>query len=81
MSDPHITTGPQASPTHVTTDAHHGGHGHHAPGGHAALFTDAQLHSFHEDDKHAGGAVIVLMSAIFSIGLALYTVVAYVVAQ
>ncbi len=53
----------------------------HAPATHASPFTDAQLHSFHEDDKHAGGAVIVLMTAIFSIGLVLYTVVAIIVAM
>lgn len=56
-------------------------HSHPASAGLALPFTDAQLHSFHEDDKHAGGAVIVLMAAIFSIGLVLYSVIAVIVAQ
>ena len=56
-------------------------HSHTAPAGAAVPFTGEQLHAFHEDDKHAGGAVIVLMTAIFSIGLVLYSVIAFVVAQ
>ena len=53
----------------------------HSPTSHPSPFTDAQLHSFHEDDKHAGGAVIVLMTAIFSIGLVLYSVIAIIVSR
>lgn len=37
-----------------------------------ACFTDAEWHQFQSDDRHAGGAVLVLMTAIFSIGLVLY---------
>jgi hypothetical protein len=55
-------------------------HSHSAPAA-AVPFTDSQLHAFHEDDKHAGGAVIVLMTAIFSIGLVLYSVIAVIVSQ
>ncbi len=69
MSDPHIQTQP-----------HGHGHSHDAP--HAASpFTAAQWKEFQKSDIGAGGAVIVLMTAIFSIGLALYTVVAIVVAR
>lgn len=54
----------------------------HAHAGHHGLpFTDAQMQELHKSDIGAGGAVIVLMTAIFSIGLALYTVIAIVVAQ
>ena len=47
----------------------------------ALTFTDAQWQEFHESDKSAGAAVIVLMSAIFSIGLVLYTAIAIIVAE
>ncbi len=47
----------------------HAGHGAVAP------FSEAQLRQFHEEDKHAGGAVVVLMAAIFTIGLLLYSIV------
>jgi hypothetical protein len=54
--------------------SHTDGHGHAASP--AAPFSEAEMEEFHKDDRHAGGAVIVLMAAIFSIGLILYTVVA-----
>ena len=54
-------------------------HAHGSPA--ASPFTDAQWHEFHESDKGAGAAVIILMSAIFSIGLVLYTIVAVIVAS
>jgi hypothetical protein len=44
-------------------------------------FTDAEWHDFHTSDKGAGAAVIVLMTAIFSIGLILYTTIAIIVAN
>jgi hypothetical protein len=56
-------------------------HSHPASAAAAVPFTEGQLHAFHEDDKHAGGAVIVLMAAIFTIGLVLYSVIAIVVSQ
>ena len=51
----------------------HAGHGEHGLAG--APFSDSQLQQFREDDKHAGGAVVVLMTAIFTIGLILYSIV------
>jgi hypothetical protein len=71
MSDPHAPT---------STDIHAGTpHGHgSAP---ALPFSEADWHEFHQSDKGAGGAVIVLMGGIFSIGLVLYTIVAIIVAQ
>ncbi len=44
-------------------------------------FSEAEWHEFHESDKAAGAAVIKLMSAIFTIGLVLYTVVVIIVAR
>jgi len=61
---------------HVTPPAGHG-HGHHAA---AALpFTEADWAEFRKSDKGAGGAVVVLMGAIFTIGLLLYSTIAYLV--
>jgi hypothetical protein len=57
----HVTTGPAA-------------HEHHRS---ALPFTDADWKEFEKSDKGAGGAVVVLMGAIFSIGLVLYSVIAY----
>ncbi len=64
MSDPHAE--------HITS---------HPPAGHAAAlpFSDEQWREFHKSDIGAGGAIVVLMTAIFSIGLVLYTVIAIVV--
>lgn len=70
MSDHAVTPAP-ADP--------HAPHGHHH--GPALPFTDAQMQELHKSDIGAGGAVIVLMTAIFTIGLALYTVIAIVVAR
>lgn len=72
MSDPHG----------VTPSLPDGGHGVQNHGASVALpFTEADREEFHKSDIQAGGAVIVLMTAIFSIGLILYTVVAIVVAR
>lgn len=49
------------------------GHGEHGTG--SLPFTQTQLEQFHDDDKHGGGAVVVLMTAIFTIGLILYSIV------
>ena len=66
MSDPH---GNQ-------TGHHDATHSHAAP---AAPFSEAEMEEYHKEDRHAGGAVIVLMAAIFSIGLILYVTVAWAV--
>jgi hypothetical protein len=61
---------------HITSHPHaeHGAHGA------AALpFTEADWREFHKSDIGAGAAIIVLMTAIFSIGLVLYTIIAIVV--
>ena len=39
-------------------------------------FAADEISRFQKDDKHAGGAVVCLMAAIFTIGLILYTVIA-----
>jgi hypothetical protein len=60
---------------HVTPQAH-------GPHGTAALpFSDEQWQEFHKSDVGAGGAIVVLMTAIFSIGLIMYTVIAIVVGR
>lgn len=55
-------------------------HGHHATGPVSLPFSESDLKEFHQSDIGAGGAIIVLMTAIFSIGLVLYTIIAIVVA-
>jgi hypothetical protein len=78
MSDPHGVTPSQPHGGHgVQTDELHGHHGAAV----ALPFTEADREEFQKSDIQAGGAVIVLMTAIFSIGLILYTVVAIVVAR
>jgi len=52
--------------------------GHHGP---ATLpFHEADWNEFKENDKHAAAVIVLLMTCIFLCGLALYTVVAVVVA-
>ena len=46
----------------------------------ASVFTDADWESFRAEDFAAGKAVVVLMLGIFSMGVALYSAVAYFVA-
>lgn len=53
----------------------HTDHGH-ATGPTASPFTPEELEQLHSDDRHAGGAVLVLMAGIFAIGLVLYLGVA-----
>lgn len=72
-----IKTGENYEPGHVQAATHYHGHTPHqtqAP----FPFTPAEKAEFEKDDIFAGGAVVVLMSAIFCIGLILYTVIAYV---
>ena len=60
----------------ITGHDHSHGHGH----GHAPFpFSDEERKEFEKDDIFAGGAVVVLMSAIFGIGLVLYTIIAWIV--
>jgi hypothetical protein len=76
MSDPHAhgSTDIQAHATGVTSALP-------THGGRVLPFSDADWKEFHQSDKGAGGAIIVLMASIFSIGLVLYTIIAIVVAQ
>jgi hypothetical protein len=70
---------------HVQQNPHHDAHATHGAGHdpHKAVaeFTPDEWQEFHKSDIGAGGAIIVLMTAIFSIGLALYSVIAIVVAS
>jgi hypothetical protein len=56
------------------------GHGAHPSSGHGAAlpFSEAEIREFRQSDVAGGGAVVVLMAAIFSVGLVLYGVIAYV---
>lgn len=49
---------------------------HHATVDPATLFTDEQWQEFRNEDFKAGSAVVMLMLAIFCIGVVLYTIVA-----
>jgi hypothetical protein len=74
MGEEHVTTQPEGG---------HGGHGEHGGhGGHAhgSPFTAEELAELQKSDVGAGAAVIVLMAGIFSIGLVLYSVIAFIVA-
>jgi hypothetical protein len=53
----------------MTTD-----HGHHAST--AAPFTEAELNTFHADDRKQAGIIIVLITSIFLIGVMIYSIVA-----
>ena len=66
MSETHGDQHVTADPAHA---AHHG----------EAAFSDRQLSEFHKADAYMGGAVVVLMTAIFIIGLLLYTTILIVV--
>jgi hypothetical protein len=56
--------------------------GHDVHGQAATLpFTDAEWQQFQKDDIHGGGAIVVLMASIFSIGLLLYATVALIVSS
>jgi hypothetical protein len=49
---------------------------HEASHGAAANpFTDTEIAHFQKEDRYAGGAVVALMTCIFSIGIVLYTIV------
>jgi hypothetical protein len=72
MSDPH--------PGHHGIQGGHGVHGvrHGAPAG-ALPFTAEAWLGFQKADRHSGGVVVGLMTAIFTIGLVLYATIAYIV--
>lgn len=74
MSDEHIQAG-SLPHGHIQTAAHEAHHGH------APTFSDAEMAEFQKSDIGAGGAVVVLMAAIFSAGLVLYTAIAILVAM
>jgi hypothetical protein len=67
---------------------HHGGehdHGHahegatHHPNGRPIYFSEQEWADFQRSDRAAGGLVVALMTAIFTIGLVLYTTIAIIV--
>lgn len=78
MSEEQITTNPH--PGHIQ-EGHGTGHGT-GHGGEAAQppFTQAEMDEFQKSDIAAGAVVILLMTGIFSVGLVLYTIVAFIVA-
>ena len=47
----------------------------------APPFTAEEIAEFRSIDTHAGGAVVCLMAIIFTIGLIMYLVIAYLAAQ
>ncbi len=44
----------------------------------ATPFSEAQLQEFHRNDRDAAAVLVLLMAGIFLVGVALYTVVAFV---
>jgi hypothetical protein len=69
MPNQHATPG--ESPHHADAPAHPAS---------AGAFSDADWDAFRAEDFAAGKAVVVLMLGIFSMGVALYSAVAYFVA-
>jgi hypothetical protein len=61
--------------------AHEDHHGHGYDPNDRPYFPAAEWEQFQKDDIRAGGAVIVLMASIFTIGLFLYTVIAIITSQ
>jgi hypothetical protein len=49
-------------------------HAHAAP----LPFSPAEMAQLHSDDRYAAGAVVVLMTVIFTIGLIMYATIAYI---
>jgi hypothetical protein len=74
-ADPHAI---QPSPAHGHAIQAHGDH-HHGSSA-PPLFSDVEWGQFRKSDVVAGGAIVGLMTAIFSIGLVLYSVIAVIVA-
>jgi hypothetical protein len=67
MSDTNIQHGATAHAAHPAPTVH-------------APFSEAEWQEFHKSDIGAGGAIVVLMAAIFGVGLVMYAVIAIVVA-
>jgi hypothetical protein len=59
-------------------DAHGHGHHKHTDTGERPYFPAAEWEEFQKEDIKAGKAIIMLMTAIFSIGLMLYAFIAYI---
>ena len=66
--------------THAHATAHGHGHDEHDKEGPRPYFPAAEWEQFQKDDINAGGAIIIEMAAIFSIGLLLYAAIAFIVA-
>jgi hypothetical protein len=50
----------------------------HAPAA-TMPFSEEEYHQYQESDKYSGGVVVALMTAIFSIGLLIYTTILIIV--
>jgi len=74
MSDPHEAYTEHSTPQHAFTGTAHGGHA-------AAInpFSEQEWDFFHKEDIIAGRMIVGLMTAIFLIGLFLYTAIAIIV--
>lgn len=61
------------------SDSHLTHHGH--AGADDKPFTDLEIQTFHNQDYSAARAVVILMCGIFTIGVVIYSIVAYTVAS
>jgi hypothetical protein len=66
--------------THAHATAHGHGHDGHDKEGPRPYFPASEWEQFQKDDIKAGAAIIFEMAGIFTIGLLLYTAVAFIVA-
>jgi hypothetical protein len=53
---------------------------HGTPAAEASPFTPAMVEAFHQDDRRAAAAIVLLMAGIFTLGLLGYLAVCYWVA-
>ena len=67
--------------THADPHAHGHGHHEHDPEGPRPYFPEPEWEEFKKDDIKAGTAIILEMAGIFSIGLMLYAVIAFIVGK
>jgi hypothetical protein len=76
-----IVGGPLCRERIRMSHSHHGGHEgiQHGASAAAQPFTPAEIEEFQRSDRQAGGAVIVLMTAIFTIGVLLYGAIDYLI--
>jgi hypothetical protein len=63
---------------HVQEHLGHGDATHH-PSGRPTYFSEQDWVDFQRSDRASGGMVVALMTAIFTIGLVLYTTIALIV--